>query len=131
MPQFEPDRIDSLPWNGSANLPDVLQPGALLETFAARGTDGVSIESLEPGSILEVTTKNTRYRLTIVDGEGNALITGGSLFPRPTEVRIEGATAGGAALRLGWIEVGLRLELSIGGRVIVTSPVQSVAPVAA
>jgi hypothetical protein len=131
MPQFEPDR-DSLPWNENPNLPDVLQPGAVLETFAARaGNDGVSIESLEPGSILEVTTRNTRYRLTIMDSDGSALITGGSLFPRPTAVRIEGATAGGAALKIGWIEVGLRLELSIGGRVIVTSPVQSVEPVAA
>jgi hypothetical protein len=131
MPQFQPDRIDSLPWNERSDLPNALQPGAVLQTFADRGNDGVSVEALEPGTTLEVTTKNTRYRLTIIDADGSALITGGSLFPNPTEVRVEGATAGGAALKIGWIGVGLRLELSIGGRVIVTSPVQSVEPVAA
>ena len=133
MPQFEPGRNGALPWNENSNLTDVLQPGGMLETFAVdtSGTAGVAVESLEPGTILEVMTKNTRYRLTMIDNEGNALITGGSLFPRPTEVRIEGATAGGAALKIGWIGVGLRLELSIGGRIITTSPVQSVEPVAA
>ena len=129
MPQFERNAHPGT----ESHLPDVLQPGGMLDAFALDPgcADGVAVESLEPGTILEVTTRNTRYRLTVLDAEGHALITGGSLFPQPTEVHIEGATAGGAALKLGWIGVGLRLELSLGGRMITTSPVRSVEPVAA
>ncbi len=92
---------------------------------------GVAIESLGPGTVLDVTTWNTRYRLTVLDGEGRAVITGGTRFQRPTEVRIEGSTAGGRGFRTGWIGIGLRLELSLGMRTITTSPIQSVEPVAA
>jgi hypothetical protein len=91
---------------------------------------GVAVGSLTPGTTLEVKTKNTRYVLTLVDGEGHALIKGGTFFPRPTPVHIEGATIGGN-VKVGWIGIGLSLELSIGGRLITTSPVQSVEPIAA
>jgi hypothetical protein len=132
MPQFNSDRADANSWNRDLNSPDEVPRGMLEEFPAEPGfADGVAVESLEPGTILEVTTRNTRYRLTVIDGGGHALITGGALFPQPTEVHIEGATAGGSALKLGWIGVGLRLELSIGRRLITTSAVQSVEPIAA
>jgi hypothetical protein len=128
MPQFN----NSHRWTDSPASSEVVQPGGMLEDFAVEGDQGgIAIDSLAPGSVIEVTTRNTQYRLTLLDTEGHALITGGSLFPRPTEVRIEGATAGGSALKLGWIGVGLRLELSLGGRLITTSAVKSVEPVAA
>ena len=95
------------------------------------GPRGLSVESLEPGTILEVQTRNTRYRMVVVDGSGHALIKGGTFFPQPTPVHIEGASAGGGNLKIGWIGVGLNLELSVGSRVITTSPVQSVEPIAA
>ena len=91
---------------------------------------GVSVASLTRGTSLEVKTSNTRYVLTLVDDEGHALIKGGTFFPRPTPVHIEGAKVGGN-VRLGWIGVGLSLELSLDGRIITTSPVQSVEPIAA
>jgi hypothetical protein len=97
---------------------------------AAR-TAGVAIESLEPGTVLDVTTWNTRYRLVVLDEEGRAVITGGTRFQDPTEVCIEGSTAGGRQFRSGWIGIGLRLELSLGMRTVTTSPIRSVEPVAA
>ena len=103
----------------------------LFELFDTGSDEGVALESLSPGTVLEVTTRNTRYRLTLVDAEGQAVVTGGSRFPDPTEVRIEGSTAGGRALRVGWIGVGLRLEMRMGTRTITTSAVQSIEPVAA
>jgi len=99
--------------------------------FADEPTDGVSIDSFEPGTVLAVTTKNNRYRLTLLDQEGHALITGGSLFKNPTDVRIQGATVRGIIPKFGWIVVGAQLELSVGNRLILTSPVQSVHPLAA
>ena len=92
---------------------------------------GYAIQSLGPGAMLEVKTCNTRYRFTLLDRQGRAVVTGGSRFEQPTEVHIEGSTAGGRALQIGWIGVGLRLEMSIGMRTITTSTVQAVEPVAA
>jgi hypothetical protein len=89
----------------------------------------VALETLEPGTVLDVTTWNTRYRLIVLDGEGRAVITGGTRFQTPTEVCVEGSTAGGREFQSGWIGVGLRLEMSLGPRTITTSPIQSVAPV--
>lgn len=92
--------------------------------------DGLSVDSLEPGTVLDVTTCNSRYRLVVLDADGHALVSGGWRFPDPTEVRIEGSTAGGRALRLGWIGVGLRLEMRMGTRTITTSTVRSIQPAA-
>jgi len=55
------------------------------------------------------------------------LVTGGRLFPVPTEMRLEGATAGGSVLKIGWIGTALRLEMSIGRQRITTSRIRSVA----
>jgi len=90
-------------------------------------TDGVAIESLDAGTTIELHTKHSRYRLVVLDPRsGRAVACGGTVFPRPCEVRIEGATAGGSALKMGWIGVGLRLELSIGRRHVSTSRVRSI-----
>ena len=91
---------------------------------------GVAVEALEPGTVLELKTRNTRYQMVMVDTSGHALIKGGTFFPQPTPVHIEGASGGGS-LKLGWIGIGLSLALSVGSRLITTSPVQSVEPIAA
>ena len=36
------------------------------------------------------------------------------MFPEPTIVRLEGATAGGSALKIGWILVGFHMEMWLG-----------------
>jgi hypothetical protein len=89
---------------------------------------GFACDALDPGTTLDVTTWNTQYRVTVLDGQGRAVITGGARFQQPTHVRIDGSTAGGRALRIGWIGVGLRLEMTIGSRTITTSPIRSVHP---
>ena len=90
-------------------------------------SDGLAIESLDSGTAIEVRTRHSRYRLVLLDpASGRALVSGGTVFPEPCEVRSEGATAGGSVLKLGWIGVGLRLEFSIGRRRVSTSRVRSV-----
>lgn len=129
MPHFESDPLGlpaRLEWPGGAD--ETATP--FVDEFGGSPEDGVAVESLSPGTALDVTTQNTRYRLVVMDPEGHALVTGGRLFPDPTEVRIEGSTAGGNALKLGWICVGLRLEMTMGLRTVTTSPIQSIAPAA-
>ena len=96
----------------------VLEPGCI---------EGVELPSLEAGTVLKVISRHSHYRLVVLDpARQRVLVTGGRLFPESTEVRCEGATAGGSVLKVGWIGVGLRLELSIGRQRITTSRVQSV-----
>ena len=101
----------------------VLEPGC---------SDGIDFQSLETGATVHVHTRFSSYRLVVTDAEnGAALITGGRLFPESTPVRVEGATAGGTAIKAGWIGVGLRLEmLSLMNRVT-TSVVRSITVVQA
>ena len=89
--------------------------------------EGVAVQSLEAGTVLNVITRHSVYRVVVLDpARLRMLVTGGRLLTDSTEVRCEGATAGGSLLKVGWIGVGLRLEMSIGRQRITTSRVQSV-----
>jgi hypothetical protein len=88
---------------------------------------GIDFQSVDVGAVINVHTKYSHYRLVVADGESKrAFVTGGRLFPESTEVRIEGATSGGTAIKPGFIGVGLRLEMSNGSTRITTSVVESV-----
>ena len=90
-------------------------------------SDGIDFQSLPPGTVVHVETRYSTYRLVVVHpDEKRATVTGGRLFPEPTELRIEGATAGGTAIKAGWIGVGLRLEMTALASRITTSVVCSV-----
>ena len=91
-------------------------------------SEGIDFHSLGVGTVVNVHTKYSSYRLVVLDpARKRALVTGGRFFPESTEVRVEGATAGGTAIKPGWIGVGLRLELSNHSNRITTSIVESVA----
>jgi hypothetical protein len=88
---------------------------------------GVALESLTAGTVLDVQTRHNHYRLVVLDpAQRQVRIRGGSAFPESTDVRVAGATAGGSALKLGWIGEGLRLELSTDLGPVTTSTVESV-----
>lgn len=89
--------------------------------------EGLAVQSLEAGTVLNVLTRHSKYRVVVVDPvRRQVIVTGGRLFSDSNEVRLEGATAGGSALKIGWIGVGFRLEVSMGRRRITTSRVRSV-----
>ncbi len=88
---------------------------------------GVDFHSLDVGTVVNVHTKYSLYRLVVLDPESlRARVTGGRLFPESTEIRVEGATSGGTAIRPGFVGIGLRLEMSNGSNRITTSVVESV-----
>jgi hypothetical protein len=95
-----------------------------MEQYALRD-DAVALDALDPGTTLLVTTRNSEYRLVLLR-ERLALAEGGELFPVPTIVRLEGATAGGSGLRAGWIVVGLRMEMRLGLLRVRSSSVRSI-----
>jgi hypothetical protein len=98
-----------------------------LEGFALETGDGIDVRSLESGSTLLVHTRNTFYRLVVLNpARLIVLVKGGELFRHETEARLNGATCGGSTLKGGWVGVGFRMDLWAGGRHVITSPVRSV-----
>jgi len=98
--------------------------GFALEDGCAKG---VAIQSLDSGTTLIVQTRNSQYRVVVLDGtELSVLFKGGAVFQEATEVHLGGASAGGSLLKTGWIGVGLRMEMWVGARRIITSPVRSI-----
>ena len=116
-PSGDPDRGNVVPTRRTLD-------GFALETGC---TEGGALQSFEAGTVLKVITRNSTYRVVVVDPvQQRVLVTGGRLFTERTEVRLEGATAGGSVLKIGWIGTGLRVEMSVGRQRITTSCVQSV-----
>jgi cyclohexyl-isocyanide hydratase len=99
-----------------------------LAGFALRSdaTEGIAIDSLEPGTTLVVNTRNSQYRFVILFEPCLVLVKGGAMFPEATVVRLDGATAGGSALKMGWILVGFQIEMWLGSVRIRSSRVRSV-----
>jgi hypothetical protein len=100
---------------------------ATLDGFA-KATDaveGVYLRDLEPLTRLVVRTCNSEYRIVVSPG-GEMLVEGGRFFDRPTPAVLEGASLGGSFLKVGWIGVGLRMEIRDESRRIVTSPVRHI-----
>jgi hypothetical protein len=88
---------------------------------------GVALQSLTAGTRLTVNTRNTRYQITVLDPVMRQVtVSGGPTLRQAIQGRLEGGTTGGSVLRLGWVGVGLRMELSTADRRITTSAVQSV-----
>lgn len=94
-------------------------------TSAVASAPGVELRRLPPMTTLVVQTQNTRYRIIISSGD-TVLVEGGQFFPTRTTARLTGATVGGSFLKVGWIGVGLRMEIVVDDRRIVTSPVRDI-----
>ena len=97
-----------------------------LDAFAvATSGPGIALRQLEPLTELLVQTRNTHYRI-VVSRDADIVIQGGSFFPDPTRAHVEGSSLGGNLLKVGWIGVGLRMEIVADGRRIVTTAVRSI-----
>ena len=99
---------------------------ATLDGFAvATSGPGLALRQLEPLTELMVQTRNTRYRI-VISRDADIVIQGGAFFPDPTRAHVEGSSLGGNLLKVGWIGVGLRMEIVAEGRRIVTTAVRSI-----
>jgi hypothetical protein len=86
----------------------------------------VALPLLLPGTLLTLHTRNTCYRLVVVDGsERRVQITGGKLFAESTDAEVIGAVDE-EEVKVGWIVEGFQLELLTGRGPVLTSTVESV-----
>jgi hypothetical protein len=121
--------VETLPEAEADRLAAVVSRNRTLGRFVLQSSDaeGVAIDALEAGTTLVVQTRCSQYRIGVVDGPRHlVLVQGGTMFPEATCVRLEGATDGGSALKVGWVVVGLRIEMTLGPLQIRSSRVRSV-----
>ena len=120
------DPVDNAREHDTAPETAILPGAGTLDGFAREAGDGIDVRSLESGTTLLVHTRNTSFRLVVLNpARLLVLIKGGELFRHETEARLNGSTRGGSMLKGGWIGVGSRMDLWAGGQRIVTSPVRS------
>jgi len=86
----------------------------------------VALPLLLPGTLVILHTRNTCYRLVVIDGsERRVQISGGKLFPENTDVELIGAIDD-EGVKVGWIVQGFQLELLSERGPVLTSSVESV-----
>ena len=83
---------------------------------------GVDVRHLPPFTTLLVWTMNSLYRVVITQ-QPEVIVQGGVFFPDPTSAYLDGASIGGSFLKVGWIGVGLLMQIRWGDRLTITSPV--------
>jgi hypothetical protein len=109
---------------------DLVPAGALLDTWSAHAwADGVMVDRLAALDRLLIRTRYSIYEIIVmVAHTADVLVRGGAFFPVFTRAKVAGSSLGGSFLKVHGIYVGFRMELSDGARMIVTSPVEEVAP---
>ena len=104
--------------------------GVTLDSFAASidRAGGVALRELSTLDTLDVRTRNSTYRIHVIDVfSGDAVISGGAYFPVNTRVTIAGATFGGSMLKSGVVQIGCCLEIHAGSYRVTTTRVRAIA----
>jgi|SRR5687768_2874401 len=87
----------------------------------------VVLESLAAFDTILLRTHNSDYRLLVLDPKtGRALVDGGDYIVEPTEALVRGSAVAGDEFKSGVISIGCRLEMWVGERAFLTSPVKTV-----
>ena len=94
------------------------------ETLTVDLSQGIALDKLSPLDTILVQTRNSNYRIFLLDPQtGRALIEGGP-FAQPVDAVVNGSVVR-STFKNGWIGTGMRLEFWTEGKLTSTSPVQS------
>ena len=88
-------------------------------------SEGVDLRRLPPFTTLLVWTVNSVYRVVLTPGP-EVYVQGGVFFPDPTSAYLDGASIGGSCIKVGWIGVGLLVQIRTGNQCVITSPVRGI-----
>jgi hypothetical protein len=87
----------------------------------------VRLENLNPFDTILLRTHNSDYRILLLEPTtGRALVEGGNYLLEPSEALLKGSAVAGDALKPGAICIGCRLEMWLGERVFLTSPIKTI-----
>jgi hypothetical protein len=94
------------------------------ETLTVDLSQGIALDKLSPLDTIVVQTRNSNYRIFLLDPQtGRALIEGGP-FAQPVDALVNGSVVK-STFKTSWIGTGMRLEFWTEGKLTSTSPVQS------
>lgn len=93
--------------------------GPTLQDRIKDAKEGLTLSTLNSGTVLLLETLYSFYRIEIVDGkkckvQGGMTKTGEDRIPSPTRGIIIGSTWGGSAIKTDWIGKEMHLELAYG-----------------
>ena len=95
---------------------------------AVSRAEGLGLTDVDAFTTLVVQTENSVYRITVLQPyRREVLVEGGPFFAVRTRACLNGSSFGGSCLKLGWVGVGLRMELQAEDQWIITSHVRSIA----
>lgn len=95
-------------------------------TKLSESLEGVALGALAGFDMICARTLNSDYRLFLLDPQkGRVLVQGGRFFVEPVEAVVSGSSFGGCMLKVGWVGIGLCMEICANGQRIITSPVQA------
>src|SRR5204863_6831814 len=81
--------------------------GRIPVTQGANVLEGVSLSSLQAGSVHDVATRNHHYRIEYLGGDKARISGHPRLCPKPVEVQVEGSI--GRSIETGFIGQGMHL----------------------
>ena len=73
----------------------------------ANAVEGVSLQKLQPGSVIDLDTKNHHYRIECLGGDKAKISGHPRLCPRPLVVQVQGSI--GSSIEAGSIRPGMHL----------------------
>jgi hypothetical protein len=97
-----------------------------LVTTPSEVLECVHLESLSPGSLIDVETKSHHYHIECLGGEAIRISGHPQYCPHPVPAQLHGSINKEGALAVGHIERGMRLMFFLGHRPLTTSTVVSV-----
>jgi len=113
-----------------------LHPDIVRNIEESKKNGGVQLDKLAVGACLEAQTRNTLYKIKVLENE-KYMIEGGFYFEEPTEASIAGSTWGGSMLKQGWLGIDMYIEfwhpnnrLGNGNGTITTTAVKSLKVIA-
>lgn len=97
------------------------------DQIGAGDVEGLYLSELSPGDVLVICTMNSTYSLVYLGAAAALLSKHSPQYAEPASINVLGSTGGGSALLMGFLGVSMCMEFerSDDGRVIVTSPIQS------
>ncbi len=95
--------------------------------IGAGDVEGLYLSELSAGDVLVIDTLNSTYSLIYLGAAAALLAKHSPRVGEPASVNVLGSTWGGSALMMGFLGVSMCMEFerSEDGRVVVTSPIQS------
>ena len=87
----------------------------------------IHVETCAAQDTIVITTRSSVYELVVPrDDRGDVLVRGGRYFTEVTRAFFLGSIANDGSLEPQIVGIGRRMKFAWGGRLVITSPVQSV-----